>query len=139
MTRSRLATIHAGALVPDIARLLSGGQKNLVVVCDPSGAMVGIVTKTNIVQQVGQCETRVRSRVAADIMVRQVAFCHGTDLLPDVLTMMAELGFVHVPVIDHEFKPVGIVTARDAMRALLAEEQYEASLLRDYVMGVGYQ
>jgi CBS domain-containing protein len=44
---------------------------------------------------------------------------------------------VHIPVVDENSKPLGVVNARDALRALLAEEKYEESLLRDYVMGVG--
>lgn len=53
--------------------------------------------------------------------------------------MMAERGFVHVPVVDLHSKPLGVVNARDALRVLLSEEQYEETLLRNYVMGVGYQ
>ena len=48
-------------------------------------------------------------------------------------------GFVHVPVIDEEAMPWGVVNARDALRLLWAEEKYEEVLLRDYVMGIGYR
>lgn len=76
---------------------------------------------------------------AAELMVRDVTYCHPSDSLPDVLTMMAKRGFVHIPVIDEHSTPLGVVNARDALKALLAEEEYEESLLRDYVMGVGYR
>jgi len=46
-------------------------------------------------------------------------------------------GFVHIPEFDANSKPVGVVAARDALRS--AEGEYEASLLRDYVMGVGFR
>lgn len=52
---------------------------------------------------------------------------------------MEKRGFVHIPVVDENSKPSGVVNARDALRALMAEEKYEASLLRDYVMGIGYR
>jgi CBS domain-containing protein len=52
--------------------------------------------------------------------------------------MMATRGFVHLPVVDEHCRPLGVVNARDALRALTAEEKHEASLLRDYIMGVGY-
>ena len=42
-------------------------------------------------------------------------------------------------VIDENSKPSGVVNAGDALRALMAEEKYEATLLRDYVMGTGYR
>ena len=57
----------------------------------------------------------------------------------DLLSMMGRRGFVHVPVIDEEAMPWGVVNARDALRLLWAEEKYEEVLLRDYVMGIGYR
>ena len=52
---------------------------------------------------------------------------------------MAKRGFVHIPVVDENSKPLGVVNARYALPALMAEGKYEASLLRDYVMGIGYR
>ena len=52
---------------------------------------------------------------------------------------VGERGFVHVPVVDAQHKPSGVLNARDALRELWAEGQYEEALLRDYVMGVGYR
>lgn len=100
---------------------------------------MGVITKTNIVQQFGRCGESARTTVAADVLTRDVAYCRPTDSLPDVLSMMEKRGFVHIPVVDENSKPSGVVNARDALRALMVEEKYEASLLRDYVMGIGYR
>ena len=137
--RSRLLTVTVDTLLPEMARLLSSTQISLVVVCDHTGSMVGVVTKTNIVRQIGHCEGAVCTSTAAAIMTREVTFCRATDCLPDVLSMMQARGFVHVPVIDAAGRPSGVVNARDALRELVAEGQYEEALLRDYVMGVGYR
>ena len=139
IARSRLVTISTDASLVDVAKLLSDTQISLVVVCNSDGAMVGVITKTNVVQQIGLCGERACASPAADVMTRDVACCHPTDSLPDVLSMMEKRGFVHIPVVDENSKPVGVVNARDALRALMAEGKYEASLLRDYVMGVGYR
>jgi CBS domain-containing protein len=139
VAHSRLATISVDAPLVDVAQLLSYTQVSLVVVCDFEGAMAGVITKTDIVQQIGGCHGSACTRAAADVMTRDVAYCRPTDCLPDVLSMMARRGFVHIPVVDENSKPLGVVNARDALRALFAEEKYEESLLRDYVMGVGYR
>jgi CBS domain-containing protein len=138
-TRSRLVTVSDDTLLVDVAKLLSDTQISLIVVCDSAGAMVGVITKTNIVRLIGHCRGSSCRTPAADVMTPNVTSCRATDFLPDVLTMMAKHGFVHIPVIDEHFKPLGVVNARDALRALLAEEEYEGALLRDYVMGIGYQ
>jgi CBS domain-containing protein len=136
VAHSRLVTISVDALLVDVAKLLSDTQVSLVVVCDFEGAMVGVITKTNIVQQIGRCGASACTTAAADVMTRDVAYCRPTDCLPDVLSTR---GFIHVPVVDENSRPLGVVNARDALRALFAEEKYEESLLRDYVMGVGYR
>ena len=139
LTRSRLTTIGADALLVDVAKLLSDTHISLVVVCDSHGVMVGVITKTNIVQQIGRSCASIGTTVAADVMIRNVTSCRPTDSLPDVLSMMEKSGFVHLPVIDEKSKPSGVVNAGDALRALMAEGEYEAALLRDYVMGIGYR
>lgn len=139
VARSRLATVPADALLMDVAKLLSGAHIGLVIVCNPDGAMEGIITKTNIVERIGHCLGSACIAAAAEVMTRDVSCCHPSDCLSDVLSMMANRGFVHVPVIDGQSRPLGVVNARDALRALLVEEQYEESLLRDYVMGIGYR
>ena len=139
VARSRLMTISGDALLVDAARLLSDTHISLAVVCNYDGVMVGVVTKTDLVQQIGRCGGSACTTAVANVMTRDVACCRPTDCLPDVLSMMAKRGFVHFPVVDEHSRPMGVVNARDALRALMAEEKYEASLLRDYVMGVGYR
>jgi CBS domain-containing protein len=44
-----------------------------------------------------------------------------------------------VPILDDSGRPHGVVHARDLVCALLEEVKEEEALLRDYVLGVGYQ
>ena len=72
-------------------------------------------------------------------MTRDVTYCHPSDLLQDVLSIMKERGFVHIPIVDQESRPSGVLNVRDALQVLLTEVEYDASFLRDFVMGVGYR
>ena len=137
-THSRLRTARADASVREVAQLLSTTQISLVVVCDQEGVMVGVVTKSDVVRQIGHCTGHSCTDTADGLMTRDVISCRATDDLPDVLAMMQASGRVHVPVVDAEGKPSGVVNARDALRELMLEGQYEEALLRNYVMGVGY-
>ncbi len=139
LVRSRLVTISADALLVDVAKLLSDAHISLVVVCNSHGTMVGVITKTNIVQQFSRSLESIGTTVAADVMIRNVTSCRPTDSLLDVMAIMEKRGFAHIPVVDENSKPSGVVNSGDALRALMADEKYEASLLRDYVMGIGYQ
>lgn len=44
-----------------------------------------------------------------------------------------------MPIVDAEGHPVGVIEARDALRALMAHASEQASLLRDYITGSGYR
>lgn len=139
VARSRLVSINVEMLLLDVAKTLSDTQISLVAVCDLSGTMAGIITKTNIVRWIGRCQGDSCSVTAGEVMTSNVVYCRPSDSLPELLSMMQNCGFVHLPILDENHKPLGVINARDALRALFADEKYEESLLRDYVMGIGYR
>ena len=134
----RLITIQADAPLVDVAKLLCDTHRALVVVCDPDGVMVGVITKTDLVRQIARSQN-LDTITAAAVMTRDVTSCRSNDLLHDVLTTMKERGFVHIPIVDQQSRPSGVVNARDALQALLKEVKDDQLLLRDYVMGIGYR
>jgi CBS domain-containing protein len=137
--RQRLTTIKTDGTLADAARLLSETHVGLVVVCAADESMAGVITKTDIVRQVAQCREFIPTVPASAIMTKSVVHCRPSDLLHEVWSSMKERGFVHIPVVDEHFRPCGVVNARDALQALLGEVKDEGSLLRDYVMGIGYR
>ena len=56
-----------------------------------------------------------------------------------MLAMMHTRGLIHALLLDAYRNPLGVLNARDGLRALLAAGKYEEELLRNYVMGIGYQ
>ena len=77
----RLNTIQAGASLTDAAKLLCDTHKALLVVCDPDGVMVGVITKTDIVRQIADCEGSRCTAAAETVMTRDVTYCHPNDSL----------------------------------------------------------
>lgn len=138
MARKRLATIQIDARLVDAARQLNGPQRNLVVVCDEAGKMAGIITKTDVVSRISTCTGFSCTMPAADAMTQDVTFCRADDRLHDVWARIREQGLKSIPVVDREQRPIGVLIARDALRVLLEDAEYEEHLLRDYVMTVGY-
>jgi CBS domain-containing protein len=138
VARERLVTVRDDAPLTAAAKFLDGGHTNLVVVCDKSGAMVGIITRTDIVRQMRRCRGCGCTAGAATVMTKEVSYCRHDDLLEDVWTTMKERRLLHVPVVGDDVRPIGVINARDALLVLLEDSEYEESLLRDYVMGIGY-
>jgi CBS domain-containing protein len=139
ITRRRLATIDVDAPMPQAARVLSTTPVSLVIVCDAGGAMVGVISKTDIVRTVGEHREAAYAMASGELMTRDVVSCRSGDSLEQVLRAMSEHGLVHVPVVEAHSRPAGVMEARDALRALMARASYEIWHLRDYIMGVGYR
>jgi len=138
-TTLRLVTAKTDATVQEIAKLLSRAQISLVIICAADGAMEGIITKTNLVKHIAQPSTVGAQSKAKDVMETKVTCCLPDDDLEQVLAMMKARHLLHIPVVNEMRVPLGVINAHDALGALLVDEKYEEALLRDYVLGVGYQ
>lgn len=136
---SRLITVDTDTPLAKVAALLSAAQISMVVVCDTSGSVVGVITETLLIRQLGFGNADVLATQAGEVMNRDFTACVATDSLSAVLTMMRARGLIHVLIVESGQKPVGVLNTRDGLRALLAAGHREEALLRSYVMGVGYQ
>ena len=137
--RDHLVTIGANAPLTEAAEFLFAPNCRMIVVCDSAGVMMGVITRTDIIRQIRLCQGCACATQCMMIMTRQVIFFQLDDRLDETWVAMKEKQLHSVPVIDSGRRPVGLLSARDALEALLASVEYEESLLRDYVMGVGYQ
>ena len=136
--RENLVTIAENSNLIEAAKLLSSGT-DILVVCDADGVVQGVVTKTDVVRQIGaDAGTNHFGQIAA-IMTRDVLFCQANDLLHNVSIQMKARHLKNVPVIDGNNRPIGLLTARAILRVLLSEAEYQESQLIDYVKGVGYR
>lgn len=134
----RLAVIESEAPVREAAALMSKPHTDLIVVCD-HGDMVGVLTKTDIVGQIGRCTGSSCIARVDSIMTRDVTYCRTHEKLLDVWSAMRERGLQRVPIVDEVRRPLGIIYAREALQALLSESENEDKLLREYISGVGYR
>ncbi|MCV2352253.1 cyclic nucleotide-binding/CBS domain-containing protein [Paucibacter sp. Y2R2-4] len=139
VARSRLLTVSADALLVQVAALLSNAQISVVVVCDDAGAVQGLITETLLVRQLGLGQADFFTTTAGAVMTRSLRSCQLQEPLAEVLSSMHEHGLVHMLLTDAANKALGVVTVRDGLRALLLAGKQEEALLRNYVMGVGYQ
>lgn len=135
LSRARLVTISDKAPLHEAARLLCAGT-DLVIVCGENGAMVGVITKTDVVARIGECQGAACTTAAALVMSTEVLQCAPGDLVHEVWAKMKSRNLKNIPIADADGQPVGVLNARDALGVLLQEVKIEESLLRDYVMGV---
>jgi CBS domain-containing protein len=137
--RKRLAVLHQEAPVPDAAAILANPNTPLIVVCSANGIAVGVVAKTDIMKSLAGSGTDSFRLQTGAIMTSPVVSCHVDQTLQRVWATMNTASLRSIPVLDDTGLPLGVVHARDLAGALLDEVTDEEMVLRDYVLGVGYQ
>ena len=137
--RGRLAVLSETALVPDAAQILANPNTPLVVVCDKEGMAVGVMSRTDIIKLLASAGTAACDMNAGAIMTKRIVSCHLDHSLQQVWTVLSARSLRCAPILDEAGRPQGVVHGLDLVRALLDEETHEEELLRDYVMGIGYQ
>ncbi len=136
--REKLVTILEGGRLIDAAKLLRRGT-DLVIVTDRTGLLVGVVTRTDVVDQLSFCE---ESSCVGDVpltVTRDVLSAQPGEELQQVWDRIRNRGIKNIPVVDQEGKALGVLAARDIVERMLVDSKNDVALLRDYVMGVGYR
>jgi len=124
MKRERLLTASSKATVSEAARLMAGQRVSAVVVVD-DGALVGIFTERDAVFRVIALGRDPLTTHLCDVMTRDPATVDPERTFGHALQQMHAHGVRHMPVVT-DGKPVGIVTARDALDPELEEFVAEA-------------
>lgn len=124
MKRERLLTATSQETVSEAARLMADQRVSAIVVVD-HGVLVGIFTERDAVFRVvatGRDPLRTRLQ---EVMTPGPVTVDPERSFGHALQQMHAHGVRHMPVVD-DGKPVGIVTARDALDPELEEFVAEA-------------
>lgn len=137
--QKRLAVLNREASLFDAARVLANRDTPLVVVCDSEGIAVGVVSSSHIINVLATTGADALGLNVGAIMTKPMLTCHAEEALQQVWAVMNSRTLPCAPILDDDRRAQGVLHARDVAIALLEEVNYEEVLLRDYVMGVGYQ
>ena len=137
--QKRLAVLSVEASLFDAARILTNRDTPLVVVCDSDGIAAGVISSGHVLNVLATAGVDAVGFNAGAIMTKPLLTCHVDEYLQQVWAVMTSRTLQCAPILDDDGRAQGVLHARDVALALIDEVNYEEVLLRDYVMGVGYQ
>ncbi len=137
--QKRLEVLSVEASLFDAARILTNRDTPLVVVCDGDGIAVGVISSGHVLNVLATAGVDAMGFNAGAIMTKPLLTCHVDDYLQQVWAVMNSRTLPCAPILDDDGRAQGVLHARDVAIALIGEVNYEEALLRDYVMGIGYQ
>ena len=106
-----LHTVTPDTLVEDAAAVLLDNDISSALVVE-DGRLVGILTTTDFVDIVAKSQPKAETTVER-YMTPDPITAGAQDAVSEVATTMIDHGFHHVPVVDDEGTPIGIITTSD--------------------------
>ena len=113
----------ADTTVLDAAQLMKQRKVGAVMVVE-AGRLVGIFTERDALFRVVADGREAQHTQLSEVMTRSPQSLHPDKSFGDALHMMHAGGFRHVPVVE-DSKPVGMISARDALGPELEDFVYE--------------
>jgi CBS domain-containing protein len=127
-----VVTIFSDATLSEAARLLASKRIGAVVVRDRDGGLAGMLSERDIVRALAEASVNALPQTVSKYMTRTVATCSETDSVDEIMEVMTNGRFRHIPVVDNE-RITGIVSIGDVVKTRIAETVQEAQSLREYI------
>ena len=112
----RLLSVDPQTTVAEVARLMREDDCDAVAVMS-KGRMVGIVTEKDLVQAIADGVNPQQAK-AEVIMSADPATVGADEDVAVVAVKMMRLGIRHLPVLNQDGEPVGLLSARDLVAVL---------------------
>jgi CBS domain-containing protein len=127
-----VVTITSDASVGEAVRRLADRNVGAVVVVDDD-VVVGVLSERDVVRKLA-VEPEVLGLAVGDVMTSPVATCAPGDTPDDLMRLMTEQRFRHVPVCQ-DGELVGIVSIGDVVKHRIDELAMQTEQLTGYVSG----
>lgn len=98
-----LVTVRDDAPLAVAAKLLLEADADLLVVCNAARRMAGVISKTDVVRQIGRRPDGEGMPVVSAVMTRTVVSCKPGEQLHDVWTTMKDRRLKNLPILDQDF------------------------------------
>ncbi|MCG7391372.1 CBS domain-containing protein [Microvirga sp. ACRRW] len=127
-----VVSIEAGSSLGDAARLLSERRIGAVVVVDDRQPVAGILSERDIVKAVAAHGAQALDQPVSRFMTGQVVTCTGHSSINELMELMTQQKFRHVPVIEGA-QLVGIISIGDVVKQRVEEIEAESQAIKEYI------
>jgi CBS domain-containing protein len=130
---SAVVTIAPAASLDDAVKLLSTHRIGAVIVTDPEGRVVGVLSERDIVRVLADRGAAALGLRVEQTMTRRVVTTVETDTVGEIMERMTAGKFRHIPVVEED-RLVGVVSIGDVVKYRLEEIERETNAMRDYIL-----
>jgi CBS domain-containing protein len=118
--------------IQEIALRLSHRKIGAVIIVGDNGKVVGIISERDIIRLIAEHGPQALSMPASDGMTRNVVSCCGSNTIEEIMEMMTNGRFRHLPVVE-DGALIGIVSIGDIVKNHISEVELEVTAMRGYL------
>lgn len=131
---NEVVSVPPGTSVSEVAKVLSEKRIGTVVVSSDGRTAEGILSERDIVREIGRRGQTCLGDKVEDMMTTDLVTCSRADRADDVLAVMTQRRFRHMPVVEGG-EMVGLITIGDVVKYRLSELAMEKDALEGMIMG----
>ena len=127
-----VATIEPGRSLSEAARFLAERRIGALLIVDGDRPVAGIISERDIVRAVAMHGAKALDEPVSRFMTEKVVTCTGETSINDVMELMTQQKFRHIPVVESG-RLSGIVSIGDVVKLRLEEVEAETQAIKEYI------
>ncbi len=129
--RRAVTTARPDAKLLDIVTSLASKRIGAIVIVGENGELAGIISERDVIHALAKSSETVLEDSVSKHMTREVVTCQESTTIDEMMELMTQGRFRHVPVIE-DGALIGIISIGDVVKNHIAEVEMEVTAMRGY-------
>ena len=131
-----LITVNENDQLSEAIKKLAKYSIGAIPVINSNKKLTGIISERDIVKEIAKNEDLDYSSLFVNQLMTKKVICCESDVLSDkLMELMTKNKVRHIPIVDNNNHPIGIVSIGDVVNRLIEKIEYENKMLKDFVSG----
>lgn len=130
-------SVRPTSTIAEVAQLLASRRIGAVVVTDPAGELVGVISERDIAYSLAADGERTHLKTAEQLMTHTVRTATLQMTTDEAMAIMTAGRFRHLPVVDRGAL-VGMVSLGDVVKSKIMQHETAVQTLFAYISGADY-
>ena len=136
LSERELITVDENDQLLEAIKKLAKYNIGAIPVLNSDKQLAGIISERDIVKELAKNENMDCSILFVNqLMTKKVIYCENDVLSDKLMELMTKNKVRHIPIVNKNNNPIGIVSIGDVVNRLIEKIEYENKMLKDFVSG----
>ena len=136
LSERELITVDENDQLLEAIKKLAKYRIGAIPVINSNKKLTGIISERDIVKELAKNKDLDYSILFVHQLMTKKVICCESDVLSDkLMELMTKNKVRHIPIVDNNNHPIGIVSIGDVVNRLIEKIEYENKMLKDFVSG----